>query len=475
MTASGFAASLVAPNIFDAFANQNLLLYLVMSNLLSPATWEYSDRIRQRAGAGSEGAAPSARSLIREIQGFLNRNFQHLHTHDVARLYGELDVNAERARLGAAAVERAVGQLVRNLEMRVASGTIPAEAMRPVLERIAEGAFPAYFYGTIDVVRANRKATGKSHASVKGLTSCVDEAAIFASLAMTVPPGAIANVVALAGPSHTSAFGWNSDGEAWWFLGKNRLFFAEDWQDHVAEAAGGDAQACFDALLQDASRIVSVAGTFDLETGSANLIDDHIDEIAAKMDAFFGIRLRQLADGLSKPRRHLPEDPVAPYLRALHGAASASVVLERLGDSRDAAGQGVLYAFRSLAVADLHPYVMAARAQPNCRKLAQSLKTVEDVLAATAGIGQSDSILGNRDRIAMPDETLRFGTGTDRDKALLIMTLLFHVEARSGGDRQAVALLGVDASTVKFGSQYIDAGSGRPREAPAEPTLYRLA
>ena len=475
MTAHRFAASLAAPNIFDAFAHQNLLLYLVMGNLLSPATWECSGRIGQRVRDGSGGGSPSSRSLIRESQSFLNRNFQHLHPHDVMRIYGELDIAAEKARLGDEPVEQALGQIIRTLETRVASGTIPEGAMRPVLERVQEGVFPAYFYGNIDLIRANRKATGKPHASVKGVTCCVDETAIFASLVMTLPPGVIANVVALTSPSHTSAFGWNGDGETWWFCGKNRLFFADEWREHASAGAAPDVQSCFDELHGDFCRIVSAAGTFDLETGDADLPDEHIAEIAARMDQFFGIRLRQLADGLSKPRQQRAEDPVAPYLRSLLGASSIEQVRVRLENSQDEACQGVLYAFRSLAVSDLHPYTVAALAQPNCRKLALSLRTLDDAVLAVSAIRKTESILGNRDRIAMPDETLRFSAGTDRDKALLLSTLLAHMEARDGGNRPVAALLGALGSTVQLGGQYIDAGSGQLQQAPAEPTLFRLA
>ena len=42
------AQALIAPNIFDAYANPNLLLYLVAGNLLSPATWDLSSKIQQR-------------------------------------------------------------------------------------------------------------------------------------------------------------------------------------------------------------------------------------------------------------------------------------------------------------------------------------------------------------------------------------------------------------------------------------------
>ena len=219
---------------------------------------------------------------------------------------------------------------------------------------------------------------------------------------------------------------------------------------------------------------MSAAGTFDLDSGESNLPDDHIDGIAAKMDQFFGLRLRQLEDGLSKPRKHAPEDPLAPYLRSLLGASSITEVLDLLGSSQDEACQGVLYAFRSLAVRDLRPYAEAARGQPNARTLALGLRTVDDALAALADIREAESLLGSRDRIAMPDETLRFRAGTSRDKALLLYALLAHMDTRDGVNRPLAALLGAERSFVQLGDQFIDAGSGEVHAAPEDAILFRL-
>ncbi|HEY1300113.1 MAG TPA: hypothetical protein VGF07_06425 [Stellaceae bacterium] len=45
---------------------------------------------------------------------------------------------------------------------------------------------------------------------------------------------------------------------------------------------------------------------------------------------------------------------------------------------------------------------------------------IEDALRAVTAIAGNASVFDDPDRIAMPDETLRFGTGTDRDKDLLL-------------------------------------------------------
>ena len=48
-------------------------------------------------------------------------------------------------------------------------------------------------------------------------------------------------------------------------------------------------------------------------------------------------------------------------------------------------------------------------------------------MQAVTAIGGTESIFEDRNRIAMPDETARFGTGTIRDKALLLHVLLERV------------------------------------------------
>jgi hypothetical protein len=469
------AQSLIAPNIFDAYANPNLLLYLIAGNLLSPATWDLSSKIQQRALAAVGDNVPTPRLLVKEIQNVIDRNFRHLHTAEVVRLYGEIEIEAEERQLGAEIIDVALAQILRLFEARVQSGSISPEAIQPTIDRIGEGYFPAYFYGNIDLIRANKKLVGTSHASVKGLTSCVDETAIFAALGITIPRGFVANVIALASPSHTSAFGWNSDGEPWWFYGKNRLFFADDWQNFVQQEKSSDPQVAFDHLMSDMCRIISVAGTFNLDTGESQLPEDHVDEIVTKLDQFFGVRLQQVDEALSKPRRSRSEDPIAPCLRELMGSRSMTDVSAMLASVGDQTEQDVLYSYRSLLARDIHPYLVVARKQPNSQRLAETLSNVEEALQVIIGIMEGPSILGSHDRIAMPDETLRFRMGTDRDKALLLHVLAEHISRRSGGIGQVRTHIGEKQSFVCLDGRWFDAATGQLVEWPAGPILHELA
>ncbi len=73
-----------------------------------------------------------------------------------------------------------------------------------------------------------------------------------------------------------------------------------------------------------------------------------------------------------------------------------------------------------------------------------------------ADVKGRDSIFQSRNRIAMPDETLFFGTGNDRDRALLLYTLLHHSAI---SDPESVIGLSEVGSFVRHGNTWIDAGT----------------
>lgn len=84
------------------------------------------------------------------------------------------------------------------------------------------------------------------------------------------------------------------------------------------------------------------------------------------------------------------------------------------------------YAFRRIDVPHPQAYVYAALRDYHARQKAKKIRNLEDAFSVVKSIAGQDSIFGSRDRIALPDEALIFKTGNDRDKALLLFTLLQH-------------------------------------------------
>ena len=425
----------IAPNIFDAYLNPDLLLPLVLGNLMSQRLWDFSARIQQRL---DHAAIPSttdgdaifeAIAPVREIQRQIDRHFKHLHPSEVAQIYGELNLTEEGARLGQASVSAAIAGIKACFNDRMRSGAIPGDALQPILDGLEHNRFPGYCYANFDVVRAGRQLTGRKSKAPMGLTSCLDEVSLFAALVMTLPRGAVESVIALSCVSHYTAFGWSNTGAPWWFYGKSKLLTEGEWKLHVAQDFAGDAQAAFDQIFKEMDRVTSAAGTFDLRSGQASIEAVHIDEIVEKLDQFFGVRLRQISDGLSLPRTQLPEAPLAPILRELLGTQSIEQARNRLLKSGDPRCLQVLYSYRSLDVPDHKPYLEVALSSPNCKKIGSELTCQTDAIGVVQGVEGCLSIFDDRNRIAMPDETLRMNTGSDRDKALLLHALLVHYYA----------------------------------------------
>ena len=102
-----------------------------------------------------------------------------------------------------------------------------------------------------------------------------------------------------------------------------------------------------------------------------------------------------------------------------------------------------------------HPevYVRAALRDYHVKRLAEGVADLSDALEIVARVVGQASIFESRDRIAMPDETLYFKTGSDRDKALLLHTLLQH---SSIADRESVIGLSEESSFVFYQGQWID-------------------
>ena len=427
-------SSLISPNFFDAVAFPDLIRPLVLSHLLSPSLWEMSAKLEGHAAERGTLAEGGIAPALREAQRAIDAAFEHLSTARVLETSGDVDLEAERERLGAAPIGYAIEQVRRTIEHRVRQGTLlPTDVLMDCLDR---GKFPAYFYANIDVVRAKSRLLGRRAHRPKGVTSCLDEVTIFSALAMTLPEHTVESVIVLASPAHYTAFGWDADGRPWWFYQKSHLVSADGWRTWVAHQYGGDGQAALDDQVPFLDRIITSQGTFDFHSGVCSIPAGRLVQCTHRLEAFFGRLPASLAAALERPLVHEPESAFSPVFGQLVGVHSIAQVRARLVELGDEAATRVLLAHRSLEVADLAPYLPVARRGPLLRAAKAAISSVEDAIRRVAEVAGCESVYGDRGRIAMPDETLRFNTGTDRDKALLLHVLLEGVgepgETRGG-------------------------------------------
>jgi len=442
--------SAVAPNIFDAVLDPTLVFSLVLANLMSERLWALRERVliaaEEPQGAGG---------TIRRIQHLIDQHFEHIIPVRVVEMNGVLDADTEGQRLGAEAVDYAIAKILSTYTWRIEHGTLEKGVLP--FELIKKRKFPAYVYATIDEARANRRLLHKRKHKPLGLTCCLDEAAIFAALVLSLPPGTVEEMAFIGSPAHYTVLVWTTD-ETWWFYGKHDLLTPASWSQLVAKEYGGNAQAAFDDRLPNFDRIIAEAGTYTFATGDTSIGEDRLAAIVERIDAFFGFRSEQLESALRQGRHPLTPPDLALTLEGIASASGAEKVRSRLRRAAlqegNTAAMRALYAFRTLDLPDLRIYLRSARRSAHVDALADSVDTMDDAVAAVASIDGSDSIFDDRDRIAMPDETIRFATGSDRDKALLLHVLLERFLARRESAQPKVKTVLTESGTYVMNDRF---------------------
>ncbi len=428
-------SQVVAPDLFDAIAEPGVLLPLVMANAMSPRLWRLGRRV---------ATAPDPLEAARRV---VDTSFTHASPEAMARVSGYLDLDAERRRLGARVVDDAIAEIDRAWEERRRRGLLPdGDGLQGVM---ASGRFPAYSYANVDVVHAARRTPGGPGQRPRGLTSCMDEAALFAALLIPAPNATarLDGVALLLSSTHSTAFCWAGD-EAWWFWGKRALFTRADFAGRVEQRHHGDvAEALVEIMAAPMRRIVSRRGTLDLTTGRSSLPPDEVQRTLAAIDRFFGCR----PDALAGPIDSLEYVPPSAHDRLFDQAVRCTSADEVQGLVRDAlhgdaddrtAATHALLAFRSLDLDDLMPYLHAARRGPLVTRLAATLGSADQAIAAVAALGAAPA-LGDPRRLALPDEVLGRGSASAAERALLLHVLLERV----GSGPVRTVLMGDDAIT----------------------------
>jgi hypothetical protein len=131
---------------------------------------------------------------------------------------------------------------------------------------------------------------------------------------------------------------------------------------------------------------------------------------------------------LTRPVRLAEGSEACGVVKSAASASSATEVLRRVSqaafDDDNGAALRALCNFRTLDVPDPSVYLLAARQTIELQNFVPETLTMDDAIRTVASIAGNISIFDDPGRIAMPAETLRFATGTVRDKALLLHVLL---------------------------------------------------
>lgn len=453
-------SQVVAPDLFDAIVEPGVMLPLVMANAMSPRLWRMGRKVAQ-----ADDPLEAARRVV-------DTSFTHLQPQRVAEIQGYLDLDGERRRLGAAAVDRAIADIDAGWDARRARGLLGDDD--DLQDVIATGRFPAYTYANVDVISAARRAPGGPGQRPRGLTSCLDEAALFAALLVSAPEvtARLDGIAMLASDLHCTVFGWTGD-RAWWFWSKRDLFTQQAFAERVDEHHGGDALDAIDAVMSaPIRRIVSRRGSLDSLAGTSSLPSDEMQRTLEAITGFFGVLPRGLDTPMDDLRFTPPSAHDALFARAVtcdsaDGVQGVVRAAHAGGGADAAAATEALLAFRSLEVPDLMPYLDAARRASGlglavARASGGPPAASPDDALRIAAAPDEGAALGDASRLALPDEVLARGSCSPPERALLLHVLLEQL-----GDAPVRTVITDDDAVTRMGDLAVRASDGARVDAAA--------
>jgi hypothetical protein len=193
------------------------------------------------------------------------------------------------------------------------------------------------------------------------------------------------------------------------------------------------------------------------------------------MEAFFGLRLRQLEKLYDPIFTQNGEADHANFLRDLIGLESRDELFRRMHCRTEGWIQSARYCYRSLEVDDFSPYLESARRNPIAKDIGRTASSLDLLMACVKEINGSSSIFNSLDQIAMPDETLRFKIGSHRDKGLLFHVLSEHFGHVQGIDQSVETIFSNQVTLVKIMDRWINMNDFEVWTAPLpQIVLFRI-
>lgn len=465
------------PELFDGIAQPEVLISLVLANLMSPSLWEFATRIQEHVNRQNPGRRSDA-DVLRQVQDYVNAHLYHMAPLEVDDLWGLAPLDEERARLGAARVDYAVDSIVNHLEALRAVGALhPNQDIVPV---IRNGLFPQYEYSIVDVIHAHCRHLQRTKHKPFGITSCADETILICALAVALRLIPFSSIVLMGAPVHYTAL-LEVGNETQWINAKKECFDREDWRKLVFEAEGKvdpDAiQQTFDARA-DLDRVITPCGEAIFPERRSTVAQQDLENILNGIEAFFGTRLRQLAGiapgsiGYDAPE--IPKHAMLEIDRAQDADTTRQAVHALTGQYPGTAIEQSLYGYRDLSVRHPEAYLVAASRGRRLRSVAAGCRSIDEAIGQVRAIAGNESIFGDADRIALPDEVILFGTGTARDKSLLLLGLIVLAEAIPAAiKRDCEVVLTEGQSYVRTGPDWWMADRWEKACPPAEPAVVR--
>ena len=394
------------------FLPQKLIPAFLLANLMSPVLWSWRN---EKHAANEAGILYSPKNRLNQIQRFFHHyTFTNLPGEPGGDPWGLLSFDEEAERFGiefVGTIRKEYDATFRRLRAENTESQFGQIIDEPYYK---QGYFPRLKNETLEVMNAFRTKNPDGRSSGK----CIGLGMLWAAALSVWGRFPLDRIIITGNRAHMFVY---LDEEGGHLLNNTKWFSSTriNNKSELSEFVRVVASSTETTFFYNPS-----AGMCHCTSRTSQIPDHKVADIYNGISSF-----------VSNPLKY-PDPSTITYIEPAHAipdplgydsAESYQRAVKSLADEYpDSFYRYALYAFRTLDGPDIGVYLRAALRDYNTGQLAKSIVTVKDALDIVTRIKGTASIFGTRERIAMPDETLYFDTGSDRDRALLLYTLLYR-------------------------------------------------
>ena len=410
-----FLTKAVSPSLFSAALHPDLIIALIIANLLSPKLWELAQRI-----PAGDSANPEV--MMKRLHKFVNRNFYHPNPSEFCRVWGLYERETVTDPDELASSDRAMSIIRKGIEL-----TRNRDA-NFVIGLLDNSTAPRYIYPTVDLILAYAPTLQDLKTPALGMTACLDECVLIASLALASGICKMEDIVFVGSPLHYTLYLF-PDEEGYMFNAKREFFTRQDW----IKQSGGEQDASSRLFMEKlfvCDRIITPFGYCVFPDGSVTITPERMEITVKRISRFLSVTPPELSQALATVHKAraagLAGADQIDRLPHLSCAAIEAAVLSGKENPDYPLFEAALYSFRHPRVSEPEFYKEAAMRGFRSYILSGAVFCPDDAREIADGISGSESIYGGLSRLAMPDEVLAFDTASSEERNLLEETLLRH-------------------------------------------------
>jgi len=406
----------VSMSVFDVFSDTDKIFpaYFI-AGLMSDKIW--SDNLKKNLYPFKPtGELKTLNKRTNDLQVYMNNyEFTTMDDYPGGDPWGLVAFEDEKKRLGSEFIESIKKDI--ELSLKHIAKHNPENQFAKILREpfYKNDYYPRYRNEIIEIMNKYRHIRDDG----KGSGKCIALIMAAMSTAIAYFKIPIENICIIGSRGHVLAFIELDNGK--YCIWNNRLRYANNTIDKFKT----DIIPKLDGVKQDYF-FYPAYGICNFENGVSNVSKDRVLSTIKQLEQFVGIKIKDQENKqiqwIEDTSNHIP-NPV--------DFENANEYRKKICDLAQKIPFSIYdyarYAYRNIDVPYPQAYIVAAKRDYYTAKKAENIKTFENAFDEMRKISSHDSIFGNRERIALPDEVLLFKNGNDRDRALLLYCLLSNL------------------------------------------------